>query len=177
MKVYNAVQTPGFWKTALMIVTYDEHGGFFDYVAPPRIVTDPPDDAKYSARFETLGVRVPAYIISPFVQPGTVSHNLLDHTSILKLLGEKFGNGVYSPEVDARPVGSVSHLLVFDNPQPDPPAPLPLDEYLAKRAPAPDGVVAPTPNTELQKGFRDALDNMKQHGADASHPKFGQLLK
>ena len=42
-----------------MIVTYDEHGGFFDHVSPPAIRTDPPPGINYPG-FDTLGVRVPA---------------------------------------------------------------------------------------------------------------------
>jgi len=178
MQVYNAIiANPGFWKTALMVVNYDEHGGFFDHVPPPLIPTNAPDGAKYSTPFDSLGVRVPAFVISPFVQPGTVCHNLLDHISVLKLLGEKFASGSYSALVDARAVGSVSHVLDFTKPQFDPPAAPALDGYLAPRSAPPAGVIAPPPHTALQQGFRDALDNMKQHGADASHPKFGQLLQ
>ena len=43
-----------------MVVTYDEHGGFFDHVSPPALRTDPPAGALYKG-FETLGVRVPAF--------------------------------------------------------------------------------------------------------------------
>jgi phospholipase C len=178
MQVYNAVTaSPPFWKSALLVVSYDEHGGFFDHVSPPLITTNPPDGASYSTRFTSLGVRVPAFMVSPFVRPGGVCHNLLDHTSVLKLLGDKFANGSYSAIVDARPVGSLTHVLDFTTPQFDPPAPPPLDNYLAGRPTSPMGVVAPAPSTALQRGFRDALDNMKQHGADATHPKFGHLLQ
>jgi len=177
MQVYKAVTASKmFWKSALMVVDYDEHGGFFDHVPPPLVVTNPPDTAQWSIPFESLGVRIPAFVISPFVQPGAVSHNLLDHTSVLKLLGEKFGNGSYSPVVDSRPVGSLSHVLDFTNPILQAPAPPPLDDYLKLRAAVPSGVTRPPLNTALQKGFSDVIESMKQHGADASHPKFGQLL-
>jgi phospholipase C len=178
MQVYNAViASPAFWAGAVMVVNYDEHGGFFDHVPPPRIRTEPPAGAAYSTPFSTLGPRVPAFVISPFARPGFAGHNLLDHTSVLKLLGEKFGQGSYSAEVDARPVESVSRLLDFANPRLDPPAPPALDAYLAGRPAAPAGVVMPAPKTALQRGFRDALDGMKRNGANASHPKFGQLLQ
>lgn len=177
MEAYKAVTASNaFWQGALMIVDYDEHGGFFDHVPPPLIPTNPPDGAKWSVPFKSLGIRTPAFIISPFVEAGAVCHNLLDHTSVLKLLGEKFGNGSYSPEVDSRPVGSVSHVLDFSNPILQPPAPPPLDDYLKLRPPAPSGVTKPPLNTPLQIGFSNVIASMKQHGADASHPKFGQLL-
>jgi phospholipase C len=178
LQVYNAViANPPFWNHALMVVNYDEHGGFFDHVPPPRIPTLPPDGAAYATPFSSLGVRIPAYVISPFVPPGVTTHNLLDHTSVLKLLGEKFGNGSYSPTVDARPVGSLSHVLDFTQPQLAPPAPPALASYLTARPAPPVGVTAPAPKTAIQQGFRDAVEAMKQHGADASHPKFGKLLE
>ena len=177
MQVYKAVTaSKSFWKGALMVVDYDEHGGFFDHVAPPVIPTNPPAGAKWTVPFKSLGVRTPAFVISPFVAPGTVSHNLLDHTSVLKLLGEKFGNGSYSPIVDARPVGSLSHVLDFSNPITQPPAPPPLDAYLQLRAVAPVGVTRPPIHTALQEGFSAVITDMKQHGAGPNHPKFGQLL-
>ena len=178
MEVYKAVTaSPAFWKNLVMIIDYDEHGGFFDHVPPPTIPTNPPAGASWSAPFKSLGVRTPAYIVSPFVQPGTVSHNLLDHSSVLKLFGELFGNGSYSPLVDARPVGSVSHVMEFTNPTLQPPAAHALNDYLQMRPPPPVGVTTPPANTALQQGFSDVLVNMRLHGADASHPKFGQLLQ
>jgi len=52
-----------FWQGALLIVDYDEHGGFFDHVPPPLIPTNPPAGAKWSLPFKSLGVRTPAYVI------------------------------------------------------------------------------------------------------------------
>jgi hypothetical protein len=105
-----------------------------------------------------------------------VNHTLLDHISVLKLLGEKFGNGSYSPVVDARPVQSVSAVLDFTNPIASPPSAPPLIEYLAARPPAPTGATVPAPDTNLQKGFQAAVTSLKQKGADLNHPKFGKLL-
>lgn len=178
MQVYKAVTASKmFWQNALMIVDYDEHGGFFDHVAPPLIPTNPPAGATWSGGpFKSLGVRTPAYIISPYVKAGAVCHNLLDHTSVLKLLGERFGNGSYSPAVDSRPVGSLSHVLDFTQSIVPAPAPPVLDDYLKARQAAPAGVTRPPLDTPLQVAFSKVVDSMKQHGADASHPKFGQLL-
>lgn len=176
MQVYNAVTaSPSFWRNAFMVISYDEHGGFFDHISPPLIPTQPPRPGLYPS-FASLGVRVPAYIVSPFVAPGAASHLLFDHTSILKLLGQKFGNGSYSPEVDARPVKSVSEALSFDNPNLDPPAAPALDGYLAPRPPAP-AVTAPPPATPLQQAFQDSVDEMRRQGAGPDHKKFGPLFQ
>jgi phospholipase C len=101
MEVYAAITAnPARWSKSVMIVTYDEHGGFFDHVSPPEIPTTAPN-GEYPA-FTSLGVRVPAYIISPWVEPRSVLHHALDHTAILQYLGEQFNGGHYSPAVDAR---------------------------------------------------------------------------
>lgn len=97
------------WAKTLMIVTYDEHGGFFDHVPPPAI----PGKAGGQS-YSYTGPRVPAFLISPFVDPGQVFSETLDHTSFLTLLDERFngGNG-YSPAVTQRQkaLGRISRAL------------------------------------------------------------------
>jgi phospholipase C len=74
----------------LLIVLYDEHGGFYDHVVPPPAV--PPDHHVEEYTFDQLGVRVPAILVSPFVKPGVI-HTVFDHTSLLKYLIDKWGLG------------------------------------------------------------------------------------
>jgi len=187
MQVYSYVtNSPAFWAGTVMIVDYDENGGFFDHVSPPLVPTASQPGAQWvdnTASFVSLGVRTPAYVISPFVQPGSVSHARFDHTSVLKFLGEKFGvNGSYSDIVDPRPVASLSVVLDvkrlqnFAIPIPPPPSAPALDTYLSGRPPAPSGATVPAPDTNLQRGFQAAVNNLRAKGADASHPKFGPLL-
>jgi phospholipase C len=177
MQLYNAVTASlTFWRSALLIIAYDEHGGFFDHVSPPMIPTPPPQAGLYP-QFDSLGVRVPAYVISPFAVPGAASHLLLDHTSILKLLAQRFDpNGSYSAAVDARSVKSVADALNFDNPNFNPPAAPPVNSYLALRQPAP-AVTVPQAATPLQAAFRDSIEEMKKQGAGPDHKKFGPLLQ
>ncbi len=82
------------WAKTLLLVTYDEHGGFFDHVAPPAVPTPrPPEplvEPDYGEPFETLGVRVPALVASPLVAQGVCSA-LFDHTSFLALVAQRFG--------------------------------------------------------------------------------------
>ncbi len=69
--VYNAVRAAPTWERTLLVVTYDEHGGCFDHVAPPAAVS-PGGPYPDGFKFDRYGVRVPALIISPFVKAGSV---------------------------------------------------------------------------------------------------------
>ena len=127
-RVYNDLTAnPDRWQRSLLIVTYDEHGGFFDHVSPPP--TNPTAGKNYAANpFLTTGVRVPSFIISPLVAPGTVFSQVLDHTSALKLLAQKFANGSYSDAVDARringqPPADIAQALTLAAPRADLPHP------------------------------------------------------
>ncbi|HVK71472.1 MAG TPA: alkaline phosphatase family protein [Polyangium sp.] len=106
LQVYQALTSnPKRFGRTLFIVTYASHGGLYDHVSPPSI---------HDGKFATTGVRVPAIVVSPLVEPGTVHSGLLDHTSILQLLAEKFGDGAYSEAVTHRAtqgIGSVSAVL------------------------------------------------------------------
>lgn len=174
-EVYRAITLePDIWKSTVMIVTYDEHGGFFDHVSPPPIATEPPPGANYLRGFATLGIRVPALIVSPLVTAGSVFNGTLDHTSILKLIAQKFDRGQsYSPIVDARPVVSVWDVLNRAAPRTD----IPSAPTLQKYVPAPAGYVPGTaPPSVLGEGFKRALDEIRIHPANTDG-KFDELLE
>ena len=82
--IYNAVTKSPAWKSTLLVVTFDEWGGFFDHVPPPVA-------ADVDPRFQQRGFRVPCLLISPFARRGFVSHGVYDHTSILKLVEWRWG--------------------------------------------------------------------------------------
>jgi phospholipase C len=85
------------WEKTLLIIIFDEHGGCYDHVPPPTTIA--PDQAfiekgnpGYSGfKFDHLGVRVPAVVISPFTRAGMVLNDVYDHTTILKTVMECFG--------------------------------------------------------------------------------------
>jgi phospholipase C len=96
-------QSPA-WKKTLLVITYDEHGGFFDHVQPPEAADDRPSMRRY-------GPRVPALVISPYVAKGSVAKTVYDHTSIIKTILMRFcrkANGQI-PRMGAR-VKAASHL-------------------------------------------------------------------
>lgn len=68
-QVYNAVRNSPQWNTTLLIITFDEHGGFYDHVPPPMNVPNPDGlNSKDPAfNFDRLGVRVPTLMISPWI--------------------------------------------------------------------------------------------------------------
>jgi phospholipase C len=83
--VYQALADGPQWNRSLMIVDYDEHGGFFDHVPPPLA----PDDHAAEG-FDQLGFRIPALVLGPWVKPEVISTQY-DHTSVLKQLQAMFG--------------------------------------------------------------------------------------
>ena len=98
-QVVEAVVASPAWNKTLLLVLYDEHGGFYDHVSPPR-ATQVSTEGNLPA---TYGVRVPAFVVSPWVKPGTVfGHDAInelekqqpalyfDHTSILKTIARRF---------------------------------------------------------------------------------------
>jgi len=169
-------RVPDVWGGTVMVVTYDEHGGFFDHVSPPALRTEPLAGALYQKGFETLGVRVPAFVISPFVNPKTVFNDRLDHTSVLKFIGQKFGKkGSYSDLVDDRTVGSVWDILNRPDSQRAAPTIPSLDPYLAKQSRSAGFLPGTAPDTPIEQGFQDALDNIRTH-IDKPVGKFEHLL-
>jgi phospholipase C len=97
--VYNAIRSyDDLWETTLLVVVFDEHGGFYDHVSPPAAI--PPDDHKEEYTFDRLGVRVPALLISPWVER-RVEHTPFDHTSLLKYLIDKWSLNPLGKRTDA----------------------------------------------------------------------------
>jgi phospholipase C len=95
--VYETLRASRLWEKTLLFFLYDEHGGFYDHVFPAPAVV--PDDAPSSSGFpfDRLGVRVPAVVVSPWVEAGTLDHDaqdrpvVRDHTSVLATVETRFG--------------------------------------------------------------------------------------
>jgi phospholipase C len=94
-KVIDAVMHGPGWKNTLLIWTFDEHGGYYDHVVPPRaiapdnIAPDTDGGPAYTG-FKQYGFRVPCAIISPWSRRNHVSHTVYDHTSICALVEAKW---------------------------------------------------------------------------------------
>jgi phospholipase C len=83
LTLYDSLARSPNWDNTLLIITYDEHGGFYDHVEPPNVGAG--DESKYP----TLGVRVPALVIGPRVQK-EVCHTHFDHTSLIATILRRF---------------------------------------------------------------------------------------
>jgi acid phosphatase len=79
VEVIEKIRKSPLWKSTVIIVTYDENGGFWDHVPPPKIDRWGP------------GSRVPTLIISPLARKHYVDHTIYDTTSILKLIESRYG--------------------------------------------------------------------------------------
>jgi phospholipase C len=110
--IYNALAQSPHWERCLFVITYDEHGGFFDHVPPPTTVDD-------DAQFVQLGFRVPGIVAGPFVRRGCVVSTQLEHVSMLRTLQTRFGLPSLNQRVDAaNDLSSCIDPALFNNPQP-----------------------------------------------------------
>ena len=84
------------WESTMLVITYDEHGGFADHVPPPGAPgsSHPPGGPTSISLSHpdasTYGVRVPAFIVSPLVRRGGVSHQIFDHAAVFRTLLQRF---------------------------------------------------------------------------------------
>jgi phospholipase C len=78
------------WKRGALFIVYDEWGGFFDHVRPPR-VPDVRNDRDPNKDFGQMGIRIPAVTVSPWVRRGHVAHSIFGFESILKMIEYRYG--------------------------------------------------------------------------------------
>ncbi|HET6876002.1 MAG TPA: alkaline phosphatase family protein [Jatrophihabitans sp.] len=137
-QVIDAVMRGPAWRDTLLIWFYDEHGGYYDSVVPPPAV-EPDDkpgkslaglpaparallrkvvktkmhatvDANTDMRYDRLGFRVPAVIVSPYARPGAVVSDVFDHTSVLRLIEDKWN----LPSLTRRDAAANSPISALD---------------------------------------------------------------
>jgi phospholipase C len=159
-KVYSILTSnPAKWARTMLIVCYDEHGGFFDHVAPPAMPYGPPPGSRWldNAPFTTLGVRVPGMIVSPLVEHQSVCHELFDHTSILQLMVEKFGNpadlDVFGDASNRKKAGVKSLSVALTRT-----AARSNDRLSLPRAPEPTGPATTPAVSQIARIFRAVVD-------------------
>jgi phospholipase C len=118
LELYNALVNSPKWEDTVLVITYDEHGGFYDHVEPPTVDDGTP--------YRTLGVRVPTLIIGPRVR-NFVCHDLFDHTSLIKTILLRFADqaaiDAMSAHVGHRRIEQANHLgaVLLDEPRAEAP--------------------------------------------------------
>lgn len=92
---YEAIRNSPQWESSMPVITWDEHGGFFDHVPPPDAT--PPGDRpqfqganRYGFAFDHYGPRVPAIVVSPLIPRNTIDHRPYDHSSVLATVERLF---------------------------------------------------------------------------------------
>lgn len=115
LEIYEALVKSPAWEDTVLVVVYDEHGGFYDHVIPPPVPSG--DTGKY----ETLGVRVPALAIGPRVAQGT-HHQVFEHTTLISTILRRFAAN--PDEAIARMPARVRRaphlgLILEDEPRPE----------------------------------------------------------
>jgi phospholipase C len=123
--VYYALRGGPGWDQTLLFITYDEHGGCYDHVAPPSGAVAPDDSpGEFGFDFTRFGVRVPAVLVSPLIAAGTVFRvaagaTPLDHTSVLKTVETRWGLPALTRRDAAAP--DVGDVLTLATPRTDDP--------------------------------------------------------
>jgi phospholipase C len=120
-EVYQAIRKSKYWEKCLFVITYDEHGGFFDHVKPPTTMA--PGGAEHISAvfdFQRLGVRVPAVLISPYIEKGTILHDQFEHSSLASTARDLLAPNMAPLTARDRAANSLSKALTLNAPRDTP---------------------------------------------------------
>jgi phospholipase C len=116
-EVFHAIANGPNWASTVLIVTFDEWGGFFEHVAPPRVVAPNNIDTNLVNGHALLGFRVPTVIASPFTQGANkVDSTVYDHTAILKLIEWRWGLAPLTLRDTSSDIGNPAVTFDFTSP-------------------------------------------------------------
>ena len=119
-QIYRAVSRGPAWQKTVLIVTFDEWGGFFEHIAPPRVTPANGIDTDQVNGQVLLGFRIPTVIVSPFTvnTSGTpqISSTVFDHTSVLKLIEWRWGLRALTPRDASPQIGNPASAMSFGSP-------------------------------------------------------------
>ncbi|KAF9599151.1 hypothetical protein IFM89_035430 [Coptis chinensis] len=151
-EVYETLRASPQWNEMALLITYDEHGGFYDHVPTPNSGVPNPDGIigpdPFYFRFDRLGVRVPTILVSPWIEKGTVihepngptPHSQFEHSSIPATVKKLFNlNSNFLTKRDAWAGTFEDHFYLRDTPRDDCPETLPeVGRSLRLRGPQED---------------------------------------
>lgn len=90
-QVYEIIRQSPRWNESMLIITWDEHGGFYDHVVPPKATRTGFLGQSYGYVFDQLGPRVPALVISPWCPKNLIEHRKLEHSAVPATIEQLFG--------------------------------------------------------------------------------------
>jgi len=182
-KVYETIRNSPIWDKSALVLMYDEHGGLYDHVPPPsdpkfstsdddtnRHRNDKGNHNEMTFNFQTLGVRIPAVVISPYVHPQTTPYKdndprskQYDHTSLVATIQRRFGLSHLSNR--AEKANDLSAIFALNEPRKDTPSRL-------------NGLVPPPPEKDeedqemnsLHKEIMIAAAGMEYHLSKGQSP-------
>ena len=158
--IYHALRNSPCWEKTLLVVLFDEHGGCYDHVLPPKAVPPAAPREGQAFAFDRYGVRIPAVIVSPLIKRGTVLRAApgtqpYDHTSIISTLRRRFGisQALTQRDEHAPTLEQVLNLDVLSNDD--------RDVVQALQSPASDNALALdqarlAPLNDMQTGLHEA---------------------
>jgi phospholipase C len=122
-ETYEALRRSPIWEDSMLIITYDEHGGFYDHVVPPSARPTGAIGRKYGFTFEQLGPRVPAIIVSPRIPRNLIDHRRYEHSTIVSTVIRLFGLKPLTTRSSL--TSDLKPLAILDVPRADAPMTLP----------------------------------------------------
>ena len=119
-EVYDTVATSPEWSGTVLVLNYDEWGGFFDHVPPPRALAPNSTDTDLVNGKALLGCRCPCIVASPWTvgdpRNPTVDHTIFDHTSVLKMIESVFNVKPLAARETSSDVGNLLSVINLNNP-------------------------------------------------------------
>jgi len=134
--IFQAVTSGRAWQKTVLIINFDEWGGFFEHVPPSRVVAPNAVDPDIVNGQVLLGFRTPTIVVSPFTRNALntplINHTLFDHTSVLKLIEWRWGLPPLTLRDASPQIGNLATALKFANPNASVPSvPLPSPVFAA----------------------------------------------
>ncbi len=167
-QVYNAVATSPEWDSTVLVMNYDEWGGFFDHVPPPRALAPNDTDTDLVDGKALLGCRCPCIVASPWTvgtpSDPTVNHAVFDHTSVLKMVESVFGVRPLAARETSNDVGNLLSVINFNNRPASAPA-LPLPQPVAPQTLCASSITTPGTATPLVRTDSEANGFQQLHDA------------
>jgi phospholipase C len=147
-QVYTAVTNSPAWKNTVLVINFDEWGGFFDHVPPT--VTPISDLERAAGNADGLrGFRTPALVISPFARRAQVNHMLFDHSSVLRMIEWRWGLDPLT--VRDQTANNLAQALDFRRPRLDAPQYI-VPPVVGAACPAPPSTIASSAGLSASAG-------------------------